>query len=79
MLKFKKKLELAATSNKLFQDIIFLVERLELIQEQSSPNIQVLETYQNMLDYRLDVLAEILTQCPKVDDLQAAPFHLKSA
>lgn len=79
MLKTKQTLELSSTSNKLSQDINFLLERLTLMQEQSTPNAEMLETYQGMLDYRLDVLADVLTLCQNSDELQVAPLKLRSA
>lgn len=77
MLKTKKNLELSSASNKLSQDINFLLEKLTLMQEQAPSNIQVQENYQSMLDYRLDVLAEVLTLCQKSDELEVVPFKLR--
>lgn len=76
MLKTKNTLELSSASNKLSQDINFLLERLTLMQEQNTPNIPMLETYQSMLEYRLDVLAEVLQLCQKSDELEVVPFKL---
>lgn len=74
----KATLELSSSSNKLSQDINFLLERLTLMQAQSTPNKRVLSTYQNMLDYRLDVLAELLGVCQKSDQLQVIPLALNN-
>lgn len=79
MLKTKNTLELSSASNKLSQDINFLLERLTLMQEQNTPNIPMLETYQSMLEYRLDVLAEVLQLCQKSDELEVVPFKLRCA
>lgn len=79
MLKTKNTLELSSASNKLSQDINFLLERLTLMQEQKTPNIPMLETYQSMLECRLDVLAEVLQLCQKSDELEVVPFKLRCA
>lgn len=74
MLTTTKALTFASSSNKLSQDINFLLERLSMMQEQSPPNIQMQETYQDMLERRIDILAELLELHPKSDELEVAPF-----